>query len=46
MELFESDQTNNGPYALKLVGDFAFFTFQQELRKNKDQKVGCCITLS
>ena len=55
MELYESDQTNSGPYALEAGGDNnqASFTFQQELRKTKDQKhsnekvkVGCCITLS
>jgi hypothetical protein len=28
MELYESDQTNNGPYALKEQGQKAYFTFQ------------------
>jgi len=28
MELYESDQTNSGPYALKEQGDKAYFTFQ------------------
>ena len=36
MELFEQEPNNRGPYTLKNEGDKAYFTFQQELRKNKN----------
>ena len=46
MELYESEQTSCGPYQLRYEGDQAYFSFQQDLRKKKNQKVGCSINLS